>query len=127
MPSNRGIVLILTLSIMLDCSPRALAQDKPLTDRFGDPLPAGAIGRLGTTRLRHGELIKALEFLPDGKTIASLGGSIHGSVQLWDLGTGTARTNYSLGDGTHGPAAFSPDRKLVAAVDYAGFTLFDLA
>src|SRR5882724_7422993 len=110
MPNNRGIVLILSLSIMLDFGAHAAAQEKPLTDRYGDPLPAGAIGRLGTTRLRHGDFISALTFLPDGKSIASLGGGSHGRAQLWDVGTGTARAHYPIGKGTHGPAAFSPDR-----------------
>src|SRR5258706_2392683 len=96
MPSNRWIVLILSLGLMLDLSPRAAAQDKPRTDRHGDPLPAGAIGRLGTTRLRHGEPISALAFLPDGKTIASLGDGSHRTVQIWELCTRTARTHLSV-------------------------------
>src|SRR5438552_16335800 len=46
--------------------PIPAAQLEPRSDHAGDPLPDGAIGRLGSTRLRHGAFIRAAAFLPDG-------------------------------------------------------------
>jgi RNA polymerase sigma factor (sigma-70 family) len=65
--------------------PRA-EGDRPKTDRFGDPLPDGALARLGTVRWRHGSQVLALAYSSDGKMLAS--GSIDETVHLWDAKTG---------------------------------------
>ncbi|MCE9564456.1 MAG: PQQ-binding-like beta-propeller repeat protein [Planctomycetes bacterium] len=59
----------------------------PKVDRHGDPLPAGAITRYGTVRLRHGPEPIALGFTHDGKILGSLSNTSDG-IRLWDPATG---------------------------------------
>jgi RNA polymerase sigma factor (sigma-70 family) len=56
------------------------------TDAFGDPLPPGALARLGTIRWRHGAPVTFLALLPDGKTVVSAADDRF--VRVWDQGTG---------------------------------------
>jgi RNA polymerase sigma factor (sigma-70 family) len=52
----------------------AQKKDQPTrTDYFGDPLPSGATARMGTTRLRHAEVVHQVFFSTDGRTAASGG------------------------------------------------------
>jgi RNA polymerase sigma factor (sigma-70 family) len=62
------------------------AESAPVAraDRQGDPLPDGAVLRLGTTRLRHANLF-SLAFMPDGK-LTSFGGDY--TVRVWNPATG---------------------------------------
>jgi WD40 repeat protein len=55
------------------------------TDLYGDPLPPGAVARLGTIRLRHADG-RAVTFSEDGKRLISCG--IGGEVRVWDVATG---------------------------------------
>ena len=56
------------------------------TDRLGDPLPDGAVARLGSIRLTHPWLCRCVTFSPDGKILAL--GSDEGEIGLWEMPAG---------------------------------------
>jgi WD40 repeat protein len=64
----------------------AFGGDKraPRTDLYGDPLPPGAVARLGTVRLRHRGA--EVTFSKDGKHLISFGWD--GEVRVWDRASG---------------------------------------
>src|SRR5215469_12758015 len=65
-------------------APLTQGDGKGGVDRYGDPLPPGAVARLGTVRYRFGGSSAA--FLPDGRTVVSVrDGS---AIYLWDARTG---------------------------------------
>jgi hypothetical protein len=73
-------------------------------DRHGDPLPAGAVHRLGTVRLRHGNGIYATALSAEGKTAISVGGN-----GRQDLGLGQfSRRHPPVGDGHQKGAREAP-------------------
>lgn len=86
-----------------------------LMDFYGDPLPPGALARLGTLRLRHGGTDTFVTYSPDGRFLASWdchnGFNSH-KIRLWDAQTGRPLLTSSLIEGN--TIAFSPDGKLLA-------------
>jgi RNA polymerase sigma factor (sigma-70 family) len=89
------------------------------TDRYGDPLPEGALTRLGTIRFRLGNGLYHMALAPDGKTAVSVGGNAQ--TQFWDVATGKEirRIEWKQGGGGR-IAAYSADSRWVATVDDRG-------
>ena len=81
----------------------------PARDFYGDPLPKGAVGRLGTVRLNHGRIMDWLFFLPDGKTLVSVGS---GMARVWDAASGKELRQFpTVHAWSTSQAALSPDGK----------------
>jgi RNA polymerase sigma factor (sigma-70 family) len=98
-----------------DVPPAAAAAKPPRLDRYGDPLPARALARLGTIRFRQGGDVNALAFSPDGKFLASAGGFSDRSVHLWEVATAKEVRLFTGARQNVHTMAFSPDRKMLAA------------
>lgn len=88
----------------------------PPVDLVGDPLPPGAVVRLGTVRFRHGGgwAHPGVVFLGDHKTILS--GGENGLLHFWEATTG--RRLRTIPTRLHSLNGFdlSPDEKLLAVV-----------
>jgi WD40 repeat protein len=147
--------LILLLCACFALVPHAHAQApvNPRTDSLGDPLPPGAIARLGTLRFKHNATNQENQFLfgggsissqiqkavmsPDGKKIATIAAPLSG-LWLWDAVTGKPipgpwNDNDRLR--LNNAVAFSPDSAIMASTGIdrrggpatAGIILWDLA
>jgi WD40 repeat protein len=85
----------IALALLCSLEAAAAAQSpppasRPLTDALGDPLPAGAIMRLGSVRWRPGGSIQHLVFAPDGARLASWHEEHYttAALTIWDVATG---------------------------------------
>jgi WD40 repeat protein len=76
---------LIVLAIAAVSAVPALGQE-PRADRYGDPLPAGAIARIGTVRLRSPHEISRLAFSPDGKFLVTTASDW--PLRVWDAKTG---------------------------------------
>src|SRR5438105_3988581 len=84
MPRSR-FVLVLPLMALAITADVAQSQP-PATDLHGDPLPKGAVARLGTTRWRHGDIVLFAAFLPDGKSVVSVSDDRY--IRVWEYPSG---------------------------------------
>jgi WD40 repeat protein len=104
-------------------SPATKPGEALLTDLYGDPLPAGAIARLGSIRFLH-DGINGLTILPGDKEL--LGACRHG-VCIWDAGSGRPIKHFGQLNGVT-CAAVSPDRSaIVVGEDGGKLFVFDVA
>jgi WD40 repeat protein len=113
--------LFLVTLLLHSAAPISMAMDAATgpaherLDRYGDPLPEGAVLRLGTVRLRTGRVVRSVNFSPDGRVLATVSGA---AIELWDVATGrplrrltlSGHTNTGISDhNTAEDADFSPD------------------
>src|SRR5262245_676892 len=116
----------LALFVVLFVVPRIGAQPpKPRTDSLGDPLPEGAIARIGTLRFKHspaqGSTVDVSLFAPDGSKIVSLSQDFE-SVKLWDAASGKEIGGpWSSSKKRCSAVAFSLDSARLAVIANAGF------
>ncbi len=111
----------------------AAAKDDPKrparTDAAGDPLPEGALARIGTLRFRSPTHVSRLAFTPDGKAILSQAGD---GIRAWDVATGKElrHIHAELAGGVQA-LDVSADGKLVAVLPERprarALSLYDLA
>jgi RNA polymerase sigma factor (sigma-70 family) len=104
-------------------------------DRQGDPLPRGALARLGSVRWRHGQFVTFVAFVAGGQELLTVGQD--GIARQWDAGTGREVRHFTLaaasGDyptGLHpvSSVALSADGKvLVSSNDDGVFRVWDAA
>src|SRR3954471_3015139 len=109
-----SFALFAGLLCLVALPPAARADDKkPALDAYGDPLPDGAVARVGTTRLRHGFWCIMPAWSPDGKLLATCGND--NLIRLWDPATGKQIRQYEGHTNWINTVAFSPDGKTLAS------------
>jgi WD40 repeat protein len=114
--------------------PAAAVAQQPRTDAAGDPLPAGAVARLGSVRFHLGGGVVAAAFAPDSKSLLVVGmdigtkGRIGGLVLArWDAATGRELSQFVTQDYGFQHLAWLPDGKHVLLGGSVGAKLFDVA
>jgi WD40 repeat protein len=88
--SARALAGVLFLSLtpgFASWVPSEAAEPALRVDRYGDPLPLGALARFGTTRLRHGGYPQGLRFSPDGKALITWSAGDK-AIRYWDVTNG---------------------------------------
>src|SRR5262245_44148340 len=104
-----------------------LATGGKRVDLQGDPLPAGALLRLGEIRFRPGARTTKVAFSPDGKQLASLGNNLyhHDRLSLWDTTTGKELRTELISEGRVPEFAWCADSRGFAVISRPGGDLGD--
>ena len=128
MPHHFGWMLLSFFLIFLVGEPARPDSPDPKTPArtglSGDPLPKGAIARLGTLRFRHADPVTAIVFARDGKTLFSASGgegSRDNTIRQWALPDGREiRRFVGHRNGIILCIALSPDGQRLASAGIGG-------
>src|SRR5262249_27116326 len=114
----RGTVLATLGGLVVCCAAqRGFAQDAARTDRHGDPLPAGALARIGTPRFRGPGSAYSVAYSPTGRHIAVGSSGAGGDSSLVVFEAATGKVVHRLAGHAHvvRTVAFSADGALLAS------------
>jgi RNA polymerase sigma factor (sigma-70 family) len=92
------------------------ASPPPRADRYGDPLPPGAVMRLGTVRFRQPPLFKQIVYSPDGRIVVTDGGP--DCLVVRDARDGRSLHRIDPQIEYIQDSVFSPDGRMIATVGY---------
>jgi RNA polymerase sigma factor (sigma-70 family) len=98
--------------------PAPVAGPQARVGEDGDPLPGGALFRLGSLRLRHRTTLRSVAFTPDGKYLAS--GGWDRVISFWDPATGKEIRRIVAPEHGVDAITFSRDGKLLAGAGMDG-------
>jgi WD40 repeat protein len=90
----------------------ASGQQPTKVDLYGDPLPPGAVARLGTLRYRHGGHSRGVFFLPDSSTVIT--SPDERSLRFWEARTGKLLREFQFAPLYFRTFTLSPDGKQIA-------------
>jgi WD40 repeat protein len=110
-------------------SPGVAPAQPPRADAAGDPLPSGAVARLGSVRFHQAGGLVAAEFAPDGKSLVVVGNSDKNglAVCFWDTATGKERSAFIATPYATRGVGFLPDGDTVVLHGHQAVTLHDRA
>jgi WD40 repeat protein len=113
------VLMGVLLSMAVATAAEPAKEKQPRLDQHGDPLPEGAVARLGTMRLRYAT---CMAYSPNGKVVAT---AQWNTVHLWDAVNGKPLKRLSSPEFRHWVAAvcFSPDGRKVAVMDHFAHTV----
>lgn len=117
-----ALIACLGLLSLVSCADTSAPAPLPKV-LFDDPLPQGAIARLGTTRLRCDQLINSLAVAPNTEFIVTASADV---IQIWDSKTGKEQSKFQFDDRW---MALSPDGATLATTgkyDDLGIRLWDI-
>ncbi|MFO0880137.1 MAG: hypothetical protein U0840_22545 [Gemmataceae bacterium] len=113
-----GLILLATLGLAAD------SEAPARTDSAGDPLPRGAIARIGNLRLVQGGSVSGLAFSRDGKMLYSSSDGM--PLRAWETSTGKEMAVPSGWSGPCSALALAPGGKLLAAAGETTIRVVDL-
>jgi len=120
-PTLRRLSIALVLCVFAyqkveaqEIPPKFGSKEPALFDRDGEPLPAGAIARLGSLHFRHGASLRDLAVSPDGKVLVTVAAFVGSEIRFWEMATG--KEIRRLKHPTARAVAFSPDGSKLASI-----------
>jgi RNA polymerase sigma factor (sigma-70 family) len=122
-PVEQAVRLSAPPAGQLDRKQEHLVNQQTLKDFYGDPLPPGAIARMGSIQFRHANANFA--FSNDGRSLISVK---ENSLFCWDVASGALVRRSQIPNGlkvNNYPSAISRDGKTVVMQDEYGIHVYD--